>query len=266
MVRRRVDREEVVRAIADALEPMACVHALWEGGAVSWGALDEWSDIDLCADADDERAPEVFQAVEQALTSLSGIEIKYPVPFPPTHNYAQAFYRVKGSSPFLLIDFAVFKHSATDKFLTPEIHGAPLVHFDKGGVLAPPAFDARAHVERMRARLERLRARHDMFSCFFEKEVKRGHTIEATYHYQRLLLDTLLEVLKMRESPAHFDFGFRYVHRELPAPVLKRLEKLYFVKDERDLRVKARRAEKWLLETMDSINFEEIEKRLRGTR
>jgi hypothetical protein len=265
MGKARVDRGEIVGAIAGALEPMECVHALWEGGAASWGALDEWSDIDLCADADDESAPEVLEAVERALESLSGIELRYPVPLPSTHNYAQAFYRVKGASPCLLVDLAIFRHSATDKFLVPEIHGRPVFLFNKGNALEPPEFDARAHVDRMRARLERLKARHEMFWCFFEKEVSRGNTIEAVYHYQRILLDTLLEVQKMRESPVHFDFGFRYVHRELPAHVLRRLERLYFVKDERELRTKARRAEQWLRETMEAIDFGAILRDL-GTR
>jgi hypothetical protein len=265
MPRGRVGRDEIVRAIVNALEPMKCVHALWEGGAAGWGALDEWSDIDLCADADDARAPDVLKTAERALESLSGIEIEYPVPFPPTHNYAQAFYRVKGASPFLLVDLAVFKHSASDKFLVPEIHGRPIFLFNKGNALEPPEFDVCAHVGRMRDRLKRLRARHDMFWCFFEKEMGRGNTIEAVHHYQRILLDTLLEVLRMRHGPLHFDFGFRYVHRELPAPVLRRLERLTFVKDERELRTKARRAEQWLRETMDAIDFDDIERSL-GTR
>jgi hypothetical protein len=263
--KKRVGRDEIIRAITEALEPMTCVHALWEGGAASWGALDEWSDIDLCVDADDESAPEVFQAVERALGLLSGIEIKYPVPFPPTHDYAQAFYRLRGTSPFHLVDFAVFRHSASDKFLAREIHGDAVFFFNKGNALTPPPFDRRAHTDRMRGRLERLKLRHGMFWCFFEKEMKRGNTIEAVYHYQRILLDTLIEALRMRYCPAHFDFGFRYVHRELPAPVLRRLERLTFVKDERDLRAKARRGERWLLETMDAIDFDGIGKSL-GTR
>jgi hypothetical protein len=69
----------------------------------------------------------------------------------------------------------------------------------------------------------------------------------------------------LRHSPAHFDFGFRYVHRELPAPILRRLERLHFVKDERELRTKARRAEQWLREAMDAIDFDGIERSL-GTR
>jgi len=264
MARTRIAREVIVGAIARALDPLGCVHAAWEAGAASRGVIDEWSDIDICVDADDGTARVVFEAVERALGKLSGIELAYPVALPPTHDYAQRFYRLRGASRFALVDLAVFRHSAKDKFLNPVLHGKPVFILERGRRVRESRWDRRAFVRSMRVRLERLKARHAMFGCFVDKELDRGNSIEALSHYQRLLLDTLLEVLRMRYWPEHHGFGVRYVHQELPAPVVRRFERLAFVKDEADLRRKTRAATRWLEAAMKEVDFRSVERRLRA--
>jgi hypothetical protein len=262
MARTRIAREAIVETVAAALDPLDCVHAAWEAGAASRGALDEWSDIDINVDADDDAAGEVFGAVERALERLSGIDLAYHVVLPPSHEYAQRFYRVAGASRFALVDLAVFGHSAQDKFLNPVLHGTPVFIVTRGAAPRELRWNRRAFVKAMRARLGRLRARHAMFACFVEKELERGNSIEALSHYQRLLLDTLLEVLRMRYGPAHYAFGVRYVHQELPASVVRRFERLAFVKDEADLRRKTKAATRWLEDAMKGLDFRGIERRL----
>jgi len=262
MARTRIGRGAIVDAIAHALGPLDRVHAVWEGGAASRGTLDEWSDIDISVDADDGAAATVFAAVERALGKLSGIELAYRVPLPPSHDYAQRFYRVRDASRFALVDLAVFRHSAGDKFLNPVLHGMPVFIMTRGGSPTELRWSRRAFAKAMRARLDRLRARYAMFACFVEKELARGNSIEALWHYQRVLLDTLLEVLRMRYGPAHYGFGVRYVHQELPAPVVRRFERLAFVKDETDLRRKTRAATRWLESAIEGLDFKSIERKL----
>lgn len=260
--RSEIGRAEVTEALVKGLAALPCVHAVWEGGAASHGTLDEWSDIDLNVDAEDGSADRVFAVVERALRSLSGIEQKFGIPWPAAHDYAQAFYRVRGASPFLLVDLAVFKHSAPDKYLEPAIHGEPVFLFVRGKPPRAPRWDRRAFAKRLRSRAERLEARYAVFGCFIDKELERGNTVEALYNYQRLLLDPLLEFLRMRYAPRHFDFGVRYVHRELPARVVRRFETLAFVRDERDLRSKVRLAERWLRETTRAVRRSDVRSRL----
>src|SRR6202007_3070383 len=78
----RVERADIVNMLRMALEPLAFVHALWEGGAAGVDRVDEWSDVDLHVVTDDERVAEVFAIAEQALTLLSPIEMKYEIPQP----------------------------------------------------------------------------------------------------------------------------------------------------------------------------------------
>ena len=47
-------RERVIQTLVVALKPLDYVHAFWEGGAAALNRIDEWSDIDLYLDVDDD--------------------------------------------------------------------------------------------------------------------------------------------------------------------------------------------------------------------
>ena len=249
----KVSRESVIKALVDAIEPLEYVHALWEGGAVAFDRLDRWSDIDICVDAVDERVEDVFPVAETALGSLAPIELKFDVPPASTHGYVQAFYRLEGTSKFMLVDFAVFKHSESNKLLEPEIHGNSVFHFNKQGAVRIPALDRAAFLGGMKTRMKRLVLRFDTFSCFVEKEINRENWIEAMDLYHRVILGSLMQSLRMRYHPVHYDFGTRYVHYELPADVVRRLVDLHFVCDPSDLPGKFAEAERWFRETIRGI-------------
>jgi hypothetical protein len=257
-----VTRGKIAETVVAALRPLDFVNAVWEGGAIAFGRLDEWSDVDICVDAQDDKVPEVFPAVESALETLAPIELRYEVPVPPAQGYSQAFYRLKGAGPFLLIDLAVFQHSAEDKLLEPEIHGRAHFHFNKNDAVRVPSLNRRKFIDELRARVGRIEKRFDMFGCFFDKQVSRKNYIEARELYARLLLDMLVEVLRMKHSPPRSSFKTNYISYDLPADVVKRLQTLYFVKDEEELREKFRLGEEWLRETLSELDFQEIERKL----
>jgi hypothetical protein len=256
------ERHRIVQVIVDALQPLDFVYALWEGGAVAFDRVDEWSDIDICVDAEDDRVEEAFPVVERALKGLAPIELKYDVDFPKLGDYVQAFYRLKGLPRFMVVDFAVFRHSAEDKLLEPEIHGQSKFHFNKDGVVQIPHLDRSQFVSGLRKRVATIRKRFDMFGCFVEKEILRGNWIEAIHLYHRFTLGLLVETLRIGHRAARHDFGTRYIYRDLPPAVVKRLEALYFVRDADDLQQKYRKAEQWLLDAMEQVDFDEVERSL----
>ena len=110
-------RESILGALQRAIEPQPWAKAMWEAGSVAFGRADEWSDIDLQICVDDDFVAPVFELVEQTLLTLAPIELKYELPQPTWHGHAQTFYQLHGPSPFLLIDLAVVKLSAPEKFL-----------------------------------------------------------------------------------------------------------------------------------------------------
>jgi len=260
---KKLSRDDITGAVAHALEPLDYVHAMWQGGAVANDRADQWSDIDICVDADDEKVNDVFPVLERALEVLAPIELKYDVLAPSLGEYVQAFYRLDGVGKFMLIDFAVFKHSAADKLLEPEVHGKAIFHFNKKGAVKVPALDPDKHIAAMKTALERSRKKCEMFAPFVEKEMLRGDHLRALGLYQRMVLGALVEALRIKHKPEHYDFGVSYTRYHLPADIVKRVKDLHFVSDDEDLAEKYKRALAWYDEAYREVDFEEAERKLR---
>jgi len=256
-------RKQIIKALVEALKPLDYVHTFYEGGAAAFNRVDEWSDLDLYLVVDDEKVNETFLIVEKTLKSLSPIKQKIDLPQTPWPGVSQAFYRLKDANEYLIIDLCVLQLSSSEKFLEPEIHGNVVFYFNKSGKVKPPQLDREALVKKVHERLDRLQARFDMFNNFVQKEINRGHYLEAIGLYHGFTFATLVEVLRIKHSPIHYNFKMEYLHYELPSETIKKLEHLYFVKDKKDLQEKYRKAIKWFNRTMQEINQKEIEKLIR---
>jgi len=241
------DRRRIVAALKGFLKPLEYVHAFYEGGAAAFGRIDEWSDLDLYAIVDDDKVEQTFNVVEEALNSVHQIDVKYPVLQPPWPGVSQVFYRLKNTSRYLLVDFAVLTQRSGEKFLEPNIHGDNVFYFNKSSRIKRPSLDKQKFKDRMDERLERLNARFDLFNIFVQKEINRGNWLEALDLYYNVTLASLVEALRARYNSFHYDFKMRYIHYELPAEVVVKLQNLYFVKDKKELQSKYHAASKWFL-------------------
>jgi len=262
---KRLTRGIIIQTLVNTLKPLDYVYAFYEGGAVAFNRVDEWSDIDLYLVVDDEKVNEAFLAVEKALKSLSPIKQKFDVPQTGWSGVFQAFYRLEDASEYLIIDFCVLNFSSSEMFLEPEIHGNVVFYFNKSGKIKPPSLDKAALSKKVQERLKRLQARFAMFNNFVQKEVNRGHFLEAIELYHGLTLATLVEALRIKHNTIHYNFKMEYLHYELPPETLKKLEHLYFVKNEKDLQEKYYEATKWFHKTIEEVDQKEIE-RLIGIR
>lgn len=240
-----LDRAIILSAIRAELEPLPYVIAMWEGGAAAFNRIDAWSDIDLQIDVLDAQADSVVPAVERALSALSPIELQLRMPPSIFELHVQMFYRLRDAGPFLLIDLSVLKHSQQEKYLQPEIHGTPLVHFDKAGVVKPAPIDRAAWQAKLDERVAQLRVTFPMFQSLTRKELNRGNSIEAIAFYFSYTLRPLLELLRIKHAPFRYSFATRYVHYDLPAEVVARLQPLYFVASPEELATKHAAAEDW---------------------
>jgi hypothetical protein len=259
-----VTREVVLPALVRALEPLPHVHALWEGGSEAFGRTDRWSDIDVQVEVDDDRVADTLATVETVLKGLSPIRDRLEMPPGPGNGYTQVFYRLRDASEFLLVDLCVMKRSHPDKFLEPEIHGRVVIHFNKGGALVVRPLDVDKHMARIRPRRERMEQRFAMFHTMVEKELHRGNHMAAVDLYHRLVLDSLVDALRLLHSPAHFDFKVSYLQHDLPGDVRGELQRLFFVRDGDDLRAKYGEASEWFRRTLAEIDLGQVEERLRS--
>ena len=251
----RLTKNQIVAALHTALEPLDYTHALWEGGAAAFGRVDEWSDLDILVDVDDNHLEDAVQVIEETLNQLSRIELKYQVPQPTWHGHHQLFYRLRDSSKFLLLDLVLIKHSNPNKFLQPEMHGQAVIYFDKSGVIQSAPLNQEELVSRLKDRLEALKVSFDLFQVLTIKELNRGNLIEALNFYHNFTLRPLVEVLRIPHEPTRHGFYTRYIYYDMPAEVLSKLESLFFIADGDDLWEKRQIAEDWFYETIDSIRL-----------
>jgi hypothetical protein len=252
--RKKLNRDTVIKALVNALRPLDYVHAFYEGGAAAYNRIDEFSDIDAYAVVNDDKVKETFLAVGEALASLSPVKQKLEVPQTGWPGVSQAFYKLEHASEYLIIDFAVLTLSGPEKFLEPKIHGNNVFYFNKSNIVKCPRLNKDAFLKKLQERAKRLRARREMFNNFVQKEINRRNWLEAIDLYHVLTLGALVEALRMKHKPVHYDFKMRYVHYELPGDVIAELERLYYVKDQKDLQKKYQEATEWFDRTMSNID------------
>jgi hypothetical protein len=247
-----VTRRAIVSALASSLRRLAYVHAFWEGGAVAFGRADEWSDLDLYVLVDDGTSTAAFKAMERTLRSLSPISLVYVVQS-GYEGVAQKFYKLERASEYAVVDLAIVTFGSREKFLTPEVHGENVFYFNKRNAVKAAPLDRRSLERRVEERVRRLEARFTMFNNHVLKELKRGNSLEALENYRSITLATLVELLRIKHNPVHFDFRMRYVHNELPRIITRRLEKLSYVRDSTDLLQKYRESTSWCFQLLEVL-------------
>ena len=83
----------------------------------------------------------------------------------------------------------------------------------------------------------------------------RGQHVEAVNAFWACTLKPLAELLRMRYCPVRWDFGVRYLDRDLPPGVYGEVRDLAFVQDLKDLEAKLATATAWgtaLLRELDT--------------
>ncbi len=245
------DRADLIAAIRDALEPLDYVHALFEAGSTAFGRADALSDIDLTADVDEGREDEAFAVVETALSRLAPIALRLLIPTPAWHGMAQRFYHLAGTPPHLMVDLTLRPATRPEIFAERELHGEPLVYFDKRGQVRSIACDPAKVQAEAAARLATLRIQIPLFEHLVTKELARGHPTDALGYYLGLVLRPLVELLRIRHCPARHAFGLRYLDHDLPPAELARLTPLLFIRDADDLAAKHQAAVGWCLELLE---------------
>lgn len=245
MVHSSISRKHIIKTIVNVLKPLDFVRALWEGGAAAFGRVDKWSDIDIMVVSRDDAINKVFRAVESAFKKVSEIEFSYKVPESVSGGFSQKFYKLEGTDKFLLIDFAVAKKSKKDKYLEKEIHGKAVIHFDKDNITSVKPIDKRFFQKNLETILDSIIIRFETFNEFFVKDFNRKHYIEAIDFYNNFILGSLVNLLRIKHSPFHYNFRTKYTYYDFPPKITRKLESLYFVKDKGNLLKKYVLAKKW---------------------
>ena len=149
------------------------------------------------------------------------------------------YYKLKDGGDFLLVDLIFFRVGDADHHLEVERHGDKLPLFDKGDWLRRRPLDEGALALKRDERYRELQTWFPMSQVFVRKAILRGQHVEAVNAFWACTLKPLAELLRMRYCPARWDFGVRYLDRDLPPAVYDQVRDLAFVRDLEDLEDKA---------------------------
>jgi hypothetical protein len=224
-------RERIFSAVLPPLEADERVRACWEGGSVAMGRADEFSDIDLYVVADTTVHEAILDEFERVLANAAPIAHTWKVDPPAFPEVTQRIHLLREAPRFFAVDCAVLTAAAAEQFLERERHGEPRVLFDRDGKIAAPPLDRARHAARMQARLAQIRASWPVYRTIVEKEVARDHALDAIGFYFGGLLRPLIELVGMRYRPERFDYGWRYLHADLPAELQRTLQDFAYVDD-----------------------------------
>ena len=232
-------RGRISDAVTQALRPLPTVFAGWEGGSAAFGAVDAYSDIDLeYLVADDASFDDLYALAERAIEAVS--------PITASHTPLKGrYYKLKDGGDFLLVDLIFFRVGDPDHHLDIERHGEKVPLFDKGDWLRPKPLDEGALAVRRDRRYRELQTWFPMSQVFVRKAILRGQHVEAVNAFWACTLKPLADLLRMRYCPVRWDFGVRYLDRDLPPAVYDQVRDLALVSDLGDLEVKLARATAW---------------------
>lgn len=231
-------RQSLIARLGAALEPVSGVHAAWLEGADAAGRADAYSDIDLWLDVEAGQEERAFAVVRDALTRFGPLDVDAARPHPDP-LVQQRFYRSVGLSPFSFVDVCVQVHGR-DATFGP--HDFCRVLFDRSGVIR--TWDEPWTIADVQAAAQALAGQRWRF-LLVEKEVRRGHRLEALAYYHSEVLGPLVELLRLRYQPGKRGYGLKHVYADLPPDAVDRLEDLYACTRLDQFAGCARRAERW---------------------
>jgi len=266
MTKPMLDRTAITQAFTAGLGPLDSVLACWEAGSIAFGRNDQWSDLDLYLVVRDDQVEPIMKKIDEIVAGLGGHDYMYRLPEPTWHGNSQVGYRFKNASPFLFLDAAVIKESSPEKFLQYAIHGKPVVHFDKKGIVKDDPIDPDAFIEQLKKRADYLKTTFEMFQALTLKELNRHKDIIALPFYFSMTLRPLVEALRIIYAPLHYNFFTAYIDHDLPSDVYQRLQRFFFVADGLALLRAHTEAGAWFRETIESIDFAEVRKKLAAPR
>ena len=160
------------------------------------------------------------------LNRAGGIAHRWRVDEPTWHGHAQAVYRPRGAPAHLCLDLLVIRRSAEDWFVDRARHGDAVVLLDRHDELASRDSGREQLARRRQALLSHHAQALPVVMETVAKSIHRGRLVEAVMGYHQRILGPLIDLVRCEHCPDRFDFGPRYLERDLPESEQRMLEEL----------------------------------------
>lgn len=235
-----MEREVILEKIIEELKSKDHIHLILEGGSKAFNRFDQFSDIDIMIGVEDDKIEKTFSEFENFLENLKGIEST--LTWAANKGFHHKFYKLKNTHPYHVVDFYLIENSVENKELETEIHGDLVVYFDRFDYMKKKNFDQKAFDEKVNVYGDKMKRTFEFFFFMVEKEIARGHYIDALAFYFELTLKPLIRLLRKKYNPIHYNFELRYLYDELPKNITDELEQLLSISNMNDLSIKHQHA------------------------
>jgi hypothetical protein len=221
----KIDRILILDKLAEALEPINFVNALWLEGADSLGTVDEYSDIDVWVDADDGKESEAIEVIRNVLRGLGELDFDYE----KEHGHPkirQHFFHIKDTSKYLIVDLCIQANSRIFWF-TEGMDGEKVkVLFDKKNVINFKPLNKKKFIKENMDRRNYLLGEFKIMKVDVEKELERGDYLGALNFYLSLA-SIFTELQRLEHTPTKHEFGLKHASRDLPETTRNTVNRVY---------------------------------------
>lgn len=249
-----ITEKEITEVLKNVLQPLPYVYAFWLEGSFAMGYADEYSDIDYWIDVEDDCVREALEHVETALKSLGELDGR-----DETGNghpkLGQVVYHIKGSSPYLVLDFNWQLHSRDRKeyhYITNDIVEGALVIFDKDNVVRLEEADEQeiaSNKVKCKQECDYRYSQHMRVT----KYINRGTFPECYAYYNRYVIEPLVMLLRLKYTPLYPYHYLLHISKHMPQTVINRLDKLIQVTTLEEMEIAMKEAEKWYQELHEGL-------------
>ncbi len=259
-------RTRLTEALYTALEGNPNVVAVWEAGAVAYGQVDPWSEIELIVVvASREAVAEAAALVRQTVAAEVPVDCDLPLCGGLISTAAfedpecpRTLLRLDDFGPYLLVDCEVVARDDARR-LHDLVRTRRLASwFDREGLQStfqPQEQPLRESLVRL---VEHLRRRHEMLATLPQREVRRGNGVDALELYRSLLLMPLVTLYRIRFCPYRYDCGLRHLRDDLPLEAFRFVKDMVFVHNLEDLKRKIDRTRHELERQLAEIRPEHL--------
>jgi hypothetical protein len=244
------NRTSLIGQFRRLLEPMATVHAMWLEGADANGHLDDYSDIDLYVDVDDEAIEAVLQALEQHFTMDCRHENQ------SGNACRQIVYHIAGTSEYWMIDFNVQPHSNDSKnstFERGDLIDVCKVLFDKSGVIRIKEVNLEDYRQEQAFWLDESDYRFSQLSRV-KKYVLRDQYPEAWIYYFKYVVEPLTALLRILYTPTKLGYHLVHISQHLPDDQTARLTRILQIGSLADIDRNLNAARDWYQDLRQAID------------
>jgi predicted nucleotidyltransferase len=224
-----------LKELQDLLQKEDSVYAMWLEGSLAEGYDDEYSDIDMWLDVDDDKARAIYGLIEDFLESKGPLDMNFDGRnWHPKIDHKT--YHIAGRSPYEILEVNIQYHSRDFKF----VDGVNIIKvlFDKAQVTKKIPLDKTKFREELEDRKQFLLEKIKIGQPFLEKQILRNTFLEALLYYNFWFLEPVVELARIKYSPTKISFGLKHISRDLPQELVQRIEDVYKVQSLEEIKSK----------------------------